>query len=245
MQTGSRNCIRYINDQPLRIRNNLCPWYDSCAGLNLELQRVVAQHRYFPNRGRTPCLRLRGVDKERKNADSTKILQRFHGLERNSSSVKLVTIRTLVLEPSMNPIQIPFLTYCLFWRSLAKTAAAPESTRTMVPGSGTVGGGGGGGGGGVQLLFFVGVQPLPPPEVGGIGPPPGRGTKPLGGPPPPAKGPPPLGDEGPIGITGSTLRLEPRLGGNASIPLATASGRSSSANSGSSGEVFAWGKTDT
>ncbi len=110
----------------------------------------------------------------------------------------------------------------------------------MVPGSGTVGGGGGGGGGGLQLLFVVTVQP---PEVGVVGAPIGRGTKPLGGPPPPAKLPP---AEGPIGIPGSTLsRLEPGLDGNASIPLATASGRSSSASSGSSGEVFAWGRTDT
>src|SRR5260370_5370145 len=133
MQTRSRNCIRDIDDQPLRISDNLRLWYDSCAGLNLELQRTVAQHRYFPNRGRTPCLRLRREDQQRKDADSAKILQQFHGLERNSSSVKLVTFHTLVLVPSMEPMRIPFLNYCLFWRSLATTAADPQSIRTRVP----------------------------------------------------------------------------------------------------------------
>src|SRR5713101_4819177 len=133
---------------------------------------------------------------------------------------------------------------CLFWRKRANTAAAPESTRTMVPGSGTVSGGGSG----LHLLFFgssvpvfLGTQPAPPPP--GMGRPTGKGIETPGGPGPTSE--PPAVDPGPIGITGSPCnKLEPRLDGN-SVPLATASGRSSSAINGSSGKVFACGRTDT
>jgi len=119
-------------------------------------------------------------------------------------------------------------------------AAAPDPTKSKVPGSGTAGGGGGGGGG-LQLPV---VHPGPPPGVGGfdpVGPPIGSGTNPLGGPNPPDVPP----EEGPAGIPGSpSNKLELRLG-NTSVPLATASGRSNSAIIGSSGDVFACGSTET
>src|SRR5207302_10687348 len=120
---------------------------------------------------------------------------------------------------------------------------------TTAAGSGTAGGGGGGvggGGGGFwQGLAGVGTQPL---LTGTPGPPPiGSGIKPPGGTPP--TGPPtsPLrGDDGPVGSTGSRLnRLESKVDGSDSMPLATASGRSSSAMVGSSSEVSACGKTET
>jgi len=91
------------------------------------------------------------------------------------------------------------------------------------------------------------VHPGPPPVFGGVippGPPMGNGMKVLGGPNPPDVPPGPEA-VGPAGIPGSASnRLELRLG-NASFPLATASGRSNSAIAGSSGEVFACGSTET
>ena len=83
--------------------------------------------------------------------------------------------------------------YAFLYLALAQTAAAPDTTRTIVPGSGTTGGGGGGGGGVWGLhasLVSPGWHCGGFPEVVVVNPPPiGMGMKPPGGGPPANKFP--------------------------------------------------------
>ena len=124
------------------------------------------------------------------------------------------------------------------------SAAAPEAINTIVPGSGTGGGGGGLCWQSFEVSLVFGGHPPPVGVVSGPVPPPiGGGMEtPGGGPPENAlPGKDPSGIPGSSGIS-SVLRL---FGNNRSAPLATASGRSSSAMVGSLGEVFAGGRTET
>src|ERR1043166_2177020 len=110
------------------------------------------------------------------------------------------------------------------------SAAVPEAINTIVPGSGTVGGGGGGGlcSQSFELSVLFGGHPPPIGVVTGPPPPPiGGGMKTSGGAAPESACPAndPSGNPGSNGIS-SGLRL---FGNNCSAPLATASGRSSSA----------------
>src|SRR5690348_15849574 len=131
-------------------------------------------------------------------------------------------------------------------------ATTPDPTSNSVPGSGTTGGGGGGGGGGLQsVLSQGGGLQFVPWQGGGVTEPVVPGPPAIGiGINPPGNGPvanPEPGVDGPNGTPGSRLNsFESNVPGmTCCMPLATSSGRSSSATVGSCGEVFACGSTET